>query len=252
LPEACRLLDALLAQLSTQLRLTPQGTQWAIRLTGLRAQAERLRDQVQLEPPARRAASAQAVAAVADDIAAVADKAERGGDIGGLLGPLEIRAARLERDLIVGNAQRRRVEAKAAALERRRRGLAARAEAVARLVQTVRESVQPAPKYAVPNLAALGPVPAEETGLDAYVERLDQVGRALGVVEEANQAALAGLAQLRSEWADLSGRATPADPAAAALADQAAALLGRSPTPVAVVRPVLAAYRAALAAGPRP
>ncbi|MDR1450348.1 MAG: hypothetical protein LBI84_09155, partial [Propionibacteriaceae bacterium] len=193
LPEACRLFDALAAQLSAQLRLTGQEAQSALRLTGLRAQAERLRDQVRLEPAGRREALAKTVAGVAADVAELTAKADRGGDIGGLLGPLEIKAARLERDLIVGNAQRRQAEAAAAELGRLRGSLEERAGAAARLVQEARRRVLPAPKYAVPHISALGPVPADAAQFEDYGNRLAQVGRALAVVEQANQAALAAL-----------------------------------------------------------
>jgi hypothetical protein len=253
LPEACRLLDALTGQLSAQLRLTPNSTQSALRLNGLRAQAERLRDQIQLEPHGRLDALRRSVDDIAADIAHLSEKADRGGDIGGLLGPLEIRAAHLERDLIVGNAQRRQNQAKATRVARRRAELEARAQRIAGLAADVRQRVQPAPKYAVPQVAALGPIPDTETGLDTYADRLSQVERALDVVEQANHTALAGLERLRAELSTLRVQAAErnaSDPAFTALADQAAALLDRTPTPVEVVRPILAAYRAALSAHP--
>jgi hypothetical protein len=248
--EACRLLEALTAQLMTNLRVTPSSTQSTYRLAGLRAQAERLRDQVQLEPPDRRADLTRAVEAVATEIAHLTDKAERGGDIGGLLGPLEIQAARLERDLIVGNARRRQLQARGDEVSRQRMTLEARELATTRLTERVRQQVLPAPKYAVPHVGALGALPATEAELDAYADRLAQVGRALDVVDQANRSALAELEQLRAEFAALpSDGPTPADPTLVALAEQAQALLDRTPTPVAVVRPILAAYRAALATG---
>jgi hypothetical protein len=60
------------------------------------------------------------------------------------------------------------------------------------------------------------------------------------------------LAALRDEFTALSRReaaAAAADPAVQSLSGQAAALLGREPAPVDVIRPILAAYRAALDAG---
>ncbi len=51
LPEAGRLCDALVAQLRTRLNTDPTAGQQQIRLRDLRAQLERIRDQVKLEPP---------------------------------------------------------------------------------------------------------------------------------------------------------------------------------------------------------
>ncbi len=107
LPEACRLSDALAGQLRSRLNRSPQADQLAGRVRDLRAQVERLRDQAKLEPPATQSsvlAQVEDISARAEDLAG---KSDRGGDIGGLLGPLEIRAATMERDLIVGNTKRR-------------------------------------------------------------------------------------------------------------------------------------------------
>ena len=74
----------------------------------LRAQMERIRDQVTLEPAgAAQQQAAGQQARLARRLKEIADKAARGGDVGGLLGPLEIDAATFERDLIVGGARRR-------------------------------------------------------------------------------------------------------------------------------------------------
>ena len=73
----------------------------------LRAQLERIRDQIDLEP----AGSAQQQAAAEQSRLARRLKdigeSRRGGEVIGLLGPLEIDAATFERDLIVGGARRR-------------------------------------------------------------------------------------------------------------------------------------------------
>ncbi|MBK8459708.1 MAG: hypothetical protein IPL43_05495 [Micropruina sp.] len=54
LPEACRLSDALAAQLRSRLNLDPTIEAQANRLRDLKAQLERIRDQLQLEPAAAR------------------------------------------------------------------------------------------------------------------------------------------------------------------------------------------------------
>ncbi len=123
LPEACRLSDALLSQLRVKLGLDPSGMEITDRVRQLRAQMERIRDQIDLEP----AGGVQQQAALeqshlARRLKELAEKAGRGGDVAGLLGPLEIEAATFERDLIVNGARRR----DAAALARRARRTARR------------------------------------------------------------------------------------------------------------------------------
>jgi hypothetical protein len=255
LPEACRLSDALTAQLTAQLSLTALDGQASLRLSGLRAQVERLRQQVELEPVDLRPDWRSQVDQVAGATAELTAAAGRGGDIGGRLGPLEIQAARLERDLIVGNARRRRVAQRTAQVEDLRERLSQRETKLDALVEQVRERVRPTPKYAVPHLDALGPPPTDEAELERYGARLEMVAQAMDLVERANRAALddwsaagAELARLR-----LRGRAmAEPDPQLASLADQAEALLSRQPTPMAVLRPMLDAYAAALKLAPAP
>ena len=123
------------------------------RIRQLRAQMERIRDQVDLEPAG--AAQQQAAAEqsrLARRLKEIADKAGRGGDVGGLLGPLEIDAATFERDLIVGGARRR----EAAALVRRARDSAPSSRPGRPRCTTWSTSayaaVDPAPRYAVPDV----------------------------------------------------------------------------------------------------
>jgi hypothetical protein len=93
LPEACRVSDALASQLRVRLALDPAADEFTRRIKGLRAQLERLRDQCALEPLASRAAIAAEIATFAQRTDALADKVTRGGDVGGLIGPLENRRA---------------------------------------------------------------------------------------------------------------------------------------------------------------
>ena len=253
LAEACRLSDALTAQLAATVNVSPVTAQLSLRLDGLRAQAERLRDQVALEPAARRPDLEREVDDIAGDTAELVAKAARGGDIGGLIGPLEIRAARFERDLIVGNARRRREQDQWERTRQARQALEQREHAVAGLAAEARQAVAPAPKYAVPHIDSLGPLPAPGPALDSYADRLAQAGRALDLVERANRDALDGLARLRDDLARLDTRndARPT-PDAAALAGQARELLSRRPAPIEVVKPLLAAYEALLTSAGRP
>ncbi len=250
LPEACRLSDALVAQLRQKLNLDPNAEQLARRLRDLRAQLERIRDQVAMEPaPSRPAATAQ-VAQLASRVGELEGKRERGGDIGGSLGPLEIDAARYERDLIVGGARRRENRDALARAREQADDLAAREQALRQLVANTVAQVSPAPKYAVPDVAALGPVPNTRKEIDAYLTRLTQVSRAMQVVQDAYSGALAErdaqaalVSALRTKAGAL-GFAT--DPDFAALTDQAERLLQRRPAPMGVIRQLVPAAQAML------
>ena len=111
--------------------------------------------------------------------------------MGGLLGPLEIDAATFERDLIVGGARRR----DAAALVRRARAqqaeLKTREAALRDLVAECIRRVDPAPRYAVPDVERLGAVPNTADQLEGYLRRLNQVERAMAMVDQAYTEAIA-------------------------------------------------------------
>jgi hypothetical protein len=200
LPEACRLSDALVSQLRVRLGLEVSGAEITARIRQLRAQMERIRDQVDLEPAGEAHQEAAKIQSrLARRLAELADKSGRGGDVAGLLGPLEIEAATFERDLIVGGARRR----DAAALVRRARAttadLEAQETALRALVEECIRTVDPAPRYAVPDVEHLGPVPNTAAQLEIYLRRLEQVGRAMSHAQDAYRQALA-------ERDELSGR----------------------------------------------
>lgn len=157
------------------------------------------------------------MAALARRLTDAVDKAGRGGDVGGILGPLEVEAATLERDLIVGGARRREAGALVARVRSRRTDLMARAATFRTLAERCVATVEDAPRYAVPDVAALGPLPNTAAALTAYEQRLDLVGRALAVAEQAYGRALqahddrdARLAALRVK-AEATGRADEPD-----------------------------------------
>jgi hypothetical protein len=191
LPEACRLFDALVSQLRVRLALDPSGAQITDRLRQLRAQMERIRDQVDLEPAgARQQVAAEQQSRLARRLKEIADKAGRGGDVGGLLGPLEIEAATFERDLIVAAARRREAVAKVELARTTRADLEAREAALHKLVEQCVAAVQPAPNYAVPDVEALGDIPNTPDQLDSYLRRLNQVARAMTLAQDAYAGAL--------------------------------------------------------------
>jgi len=199
LPEACRLSDALLSQLRVKLGLDPSGMEITERIRQLRAQMERIREQIDLEP----AGAAQQQAALeqsrlARRLRELADKASRGGDVAGMLGPMEIDAATFERDLIVNGARRRDAAALVQRAREQRADLEAREAALHSIVEECVRRVDPAPRYAVPDTAALGPVPNTLDQLENYLLRLDQVSRAMTIAQTAYTKALQDHEELAS------------------------------------------------------
>ena len=199
LPEACRLSDALLSQLRVKLGLDPSGMEITERIRQLRAQMERIREQIDLEP----AGAAQQQAALeqsrlARRLKELAEKAGRGGDVAGMLGPMEIDAATFERDLIVNGARRRDAAALVDRAWDQRADLEAREAALRSIVEECVRRVDPAPRYAVPDTAALGPVPNTLDQLENYLRRLDQVSRAMTIAQTAYAKALQDHEELAS------------------------------------------------------
>lgn len=247
LPEACRLSDALAGQLRTRLSLVPGADAAAARIKDLRAQCERLRDQVALEPATSRDPAVQELAGLMSRVDAVAEKAQRGADVGGLLAPLEHDATRFERDLIVGNARRRDARGQLQRARELRADLEAREAALTHLAETCVRTVDPAPRYAIPDVDALGPIPNTPDAIGPYLERLDRVGQALSLAQEKYAAALAEHAEL-GELLD----AYVAKARALGVADrddlrdsehQARAVLARQPAPMAVCRQLVSTYQ---------
>ncbi len=248
LPEACRLSDALAGQLRQRLSLDPAADENAARVKDLRASLERLRDQVALEPDAGRARAQQTWDELATRIKDVTERLQRGGDVGGLLGPLENDTARFERDLIVGGAERRDTRDRAAAAAELRDDLVARCAALEQLAQRCVEAVDPAPKYAVPDVEALGPVPDSPAELASYRTRLGRVADAMNLAHASYAAALGAHDDLTSRLdaltlkASAQGLASERDLAGAEAT--AREVLSRRPCPVAVAASLVDAYDA--------
>ncbi|MCW2813093.1 MAG: hypothetical protein JWN84_548 [Nocardioides sp.] len=255
-PEACRLSDALSAQLRTRLALTPGADAAAGRIKDLRAQLERIRDQVGLEPALGREATVDRLASLMARLEETADRARRGADVGGLLPPLEQDAAIFERDLIVGNHKRRDARALLTQARRRRAELEAREVELTTLVATCVATVQPAPRYAVPDVAALGPPPETVEAVTAHLERLDRVAQAFDVVQTAYAAALAEhtdlLALLDAYVAEARATGAGAQPDVAAAERQAREVLARRPAPIALARQLVTTYQTWVDAQPGP
>ena len=254
LPEACRLSDALVSQLRVRLAFDPSGAEVTERLRQLRAQMERIRDQIVLEPAgARQQAAAEQQSRLARRLKDVSDKAARGGDVGGLLAPLEIDAATFERDLIVTAARRRETSAKVERARSLRADLAAREAALRTIVEQCVAVVDPAPHYAVPAVDALGPVPNTADALEAYLRRLDQVGRAMTMAQNAYTAALRDRDELAGRLAayHVKARATGVadQPDVQRAYELARDELARRPTRTALATQLVALYQSYLEVG---
>lgn len=249
LPEAGRLSDALVDQLRTRLNTDPQAEQHLIRLRNLRAQIERLRDQVALEPPTSAQQALASVEALAARLEAIAEKQARGGDIGGLLGPLEIDAARLERDLIVGAAQRRAAQDLLSSVRSRLAATTNRRAAVAALAEQIAGSVWPAPTEQIPAVADLGPMPNTRTGLVEYQAKLEDLGDHLARVEAGLRAAGSELDQANGLAEALGAKASAIgadDTVLTGCLDLAATVRRTQPVPLPVLRHLLQAATARL------
>ncbi|MFL6168349.1 MAG: hypothetical protein ACJ711_01640 [Ornithinibacter sp.] len=256
LPEACRLSDALAASLRARLGLDPSEADQQARLRSLRASVERVRDLVDREPAQNHTAASSVLDRLDARTADVLARAKRGADVGGLLGPLEQDAARAERDLIVGASNRRadaHDEARARAL---RSELEARGAALRDLAARCVAEVSPAPRFAVPDVSALGPVPTDPAAVDAYLVRLDAVGRAMTMAQDAYATALSERDELRlmlGAYAAKAGdqrapaRSSQADADLAELRRRAGETLDREPVDLVRGRALLAAYVAYVA-----
>jgi len=248
LPEACRLSDALAGQLRQRLALDPAADENAARVKDLRAALDRLRDQLALEPDSSRPRAQRTWDELAARIEDVTERLQRGGDVGGLLGPLESDTALFERDLIVGGAERRDTRDRAAAAAELREDLLARSAALEQLARRCVDAVDPAPNYAVPDVEALGPVPGAPGELAAYRNRLGRVGDAMNLAHASYAAALAAhddlVARLDALSVKASAQGVSAERDLAGAEATAREVLGRRPCPVAVAAALVNAYEA--------
>lgn len=254
--EACRLSDALAAQLRNRLSFDPRASEAVVRVAALRAGLERMRELVKQEP-----SWGPQVDLIATRVNDVATRAARGGDVDAVLDQLETDAARCERDLIVTTASklrsardRERAVADLAADRVRATtevaALAHREQALHDLVARCVARIAKAPRFGVPRVEALGEVPADRDALDAFLRRLGDVVRAMDHVEQAygrplaEQAELAGLLDAYAVRAQRAGRAS--DPAVLAAGATAHAAVHAVPCDLDAARAAVVAYQAAV------
>jgi hypothetical protein len=268
LPEAMRLSDALAASLRARLSLDPAEADVTSRVRQLRAQLERIRDLVSAEPPGTRDTASRKLAKLDVRLGEMVDKAKRGGDIGGLVGPLEAEAARMERDLIVGSATRAEAARDVTRAGELRAELEARGAAIRDLASRCVASVNPAPRLAVPDVAALGPVPRSAAEVGAYLARLATVSRALNLAHAAYASAMDERDELRGRleaYAVKAGRVRTSgvadrtgdsrgggDDDLGELFRRAQEVLSTEPADMARARALVAAHQAYLAARSAP
>jgi hypothetical protein len=266
LPEAMRLSDALAASLRARLSLDPSDADVTSRLRQLRAQLERVRDLVAAERQDDRDRLSRKLTKLDERLGDVLEKAKRGADVGGLVGPLEADAARLERDLIVGSATRAAAARDATRARGLRTELEARGAAIRDLAARAVAFVDPAPRLAVPDVAALGPVPTAAADVDAYLVRLATVSRALNLAHAAYATALDERDELRGRLEAYAIKATrrPGQGTGAGtnphagdsnddldeLYRRAQEVLRAQPSDMARARALVAAHQAYLAARP--
>jgi hypothetical protein len=259
LPEACRLLDSLTRTLQARASLAPGAAEASQRVTVVRAGVERIRDQVPLVPVGtQRDEAAERLARLDHRVEDLLARARRGADVGGVVGPLEIDVAVLERDLIVAAAERASAARSRVRTQQQIEELDARAAAIRALERSCLAAVSPAPRLAVPNVRALGPVPQAAAELTAYRERLERVSRALDLAHETYAAALAERDEVKGLAGALTAMATSL-PVGAELETDLADLrrhldeaLSVTPLPIVRARALAAAYQAYLDVASRP
>lgn len=250
LPEAGRLSDALVSQLRTRLNTDPNATALAMRQRDLRAQIERIRDQLRLEPPALVPPSEAKLAGLVNRLDQLSDKGARGGDITGLVSTLEIEAAKLERDLIVGAARRREGRDLLTKVREQHTRVSAHAAAVQSLAERAAAAVWPAPLEQPLQVETLGPIPNTATALATYQAALTAMEGQLGTIQGRLSQALAerdaAVGQFSAIQAKAASLGVGGDPELVELGAIIGSKLDATPVVLPTVRPLLAAYAAEL------
>lgn len=250
LPEACRLSDATAVQLAHRLSLDPMSADIGSRLRAVRAQIERIRDLVGLEPAVTRPEAEQSLDRLDRRCTDVWARAQRGADVAGLLAGLEADAARAEPDLIVAAAKRRDDARDLERARTLRAALEAREEPLRELEARAVASVRPAPRLAVPDVDGLGPVPSEPEQVDAYLVRLGRVQQAMDQVERTYSYAVSEPGELLGRLSGYRAKARATgrgeDGALEAVYRRAREVLGAVPVDIAAARAAVQEYQTAL------
>ena len=243
--EACRLSDAIVAQLRTRLALDPATADTAARLTAIRAQLERCRELADQPTTAR-------LDRLRSRVAALVEQAGRGADVAGPVRVLESEAALIERDLIVAAGRRtsagrdrdRAVELLA--------GLRSRQQPLRELAARCQDRIADPPRLAIPDLDAVGPVPTDPAAVPDYLTRLSRVGEAITLAERSYSAPLAERDELRGRldgYRAMASARRDTDPALEQAYQQARTVLWTAPCNLSVARGQVAVYQAMVHGG---
>lgn len=244
LPEGCRMVEALTNQLRHRLQVGPHAAQYTARIAGLRAQFDRIHDQIDLEPPAAQPSARSVEDRFGTRLATIIEKFSRGGDIGGLLSALEVDAARFERDLLVAQGKRRQSQELLGRVRKLAGELAERQLALTDLVDRCIATVAPAPPYAVPTVSALGPIPNTPDALTTYLAKLEQIDQAMDVVHQAYTTALADRDALELSFQRLNLQAEAPSAITRDVGDLTTRVLTERPCPMRVASALMDAYKA--------
>ena len=200
LPEATRLSDSLTVALRAQVGIDDDLTDPQDRIVSLRDDLARLREHARTVEPGRQAETEAVLAELEGRLGDTRERLTEGADVTVQLGALQTELAMVERELLLTDARARHDRADPDQVVAEREELLARGEAVRSLAQRALETINPAPRLGIPDVAALGEVPTDEDELTTYVGNLERVSRALDQAHSTYAAALA-------EYADLADRA---------------------------------------------
>jgi hypothetical protein len=258
LVEATKLCDSLTATLRARLAFDPMAGDVAARITAVRAGLYRCTELI-AQHRGLAADSRGRVDVLQRRLADLGQRAQDGADVGGPFAILEADAARLERDLIVAAAGLADLARDRDAAQAQRDRLERREDALRLVAERCAAEIAAPPRLAVPDLDALGPVPQDRAGLDAYRARLEHVAAAIAFAESAYAAPLAERIALRARLEDTKaatvtttvplatdGGATIAS-ALAEVTAAARAAIGAVPCDLDVARRLMAARDALLA-----
>jgi hypothetical protein len=137
-----------------------------------------------------------------------------------------------------------------------RADLEAREVALRSIVDDCVRRVDPAPRYAVPETAALGPVPNTLGELESYLRRLDQVSRAMTIAQTAYAKALHDHEELDSRLEAYRAKAVAKGvaevPDVARTYDLARSVLDQRPSRTVLAEQLLTVYQTYLQTTPAP
>jgi hypothetical protein len=126
--------------------------------------------------------------------------------------------------------------------------LEAREGALSQLARRAVRTVSPAPRHAVPDVSALGPVPADELALTAYLARLDRVDAAMTLAQHRYTTAIEERDELLSRVDGYAAKAAAVGvaqlPDVRSAERTAREVLSREPAPIPVAHQLVEAYQA--------